>query len=356
VSFPLLFINEGRAVKRTKALKEGSGAVVSIQADKVNAANNGKLVHLSGMASTGEELADPTFAVSSNALKLRRVVEMYQWEEDESSKTDKNVGGSTTTKTSYKYDKVWSDQLIDSNRFNQAAKYTNPTTMAYESQEWVAKDAKLGAFRLSPTLIGKITVTEPLSLERDTTVPEEIDQPVKVQGQGFYIGENPASPTIGDLRIRYEVVPPTTISVVAKQTDENLDRYSTKAGSDILLLESGTLSAKQMFEREHSNNKMLTWILRLVGFVMMFIGFCMLFKPLSVLADILPIFGNIVGAGTALVSVLLAACLSLLTISIAWVFYRPVLGILLLAISGVIIYLLRNRLKEAKPQPQPQLA
>jgi hypothetical protein len=37
---------------------------------------------------------------------------------------------------------------------------------------------------------------------------------------------------------------------------------------------------------------MMTWILRFVGFVLMILGLNMILKPLSVMADVLPIVGS----------------------------------------------------------------
>ena len=48
----LLFWNEGRAVTTARSLAEGAGAVVSVAADKVDPANEGKLVHVSGTVTT----------------------------------------------------------------------------------------------------------------------------------------------------------------------------------------------------------------------------------------------------------------------------------------------------------------
>ena len=102
----LLFLNEGRAVKRAKALDPGSAAVVSVAAASVDPANEGKLVHLTGTATTDEILMDPEFAISAQALHLRRNVEMYQWEQTSESKTEKKVGGGTETTTTYSYRKT----------------------------------------------------------------------------------------------------------------------------------------------------------------------------------------------------------------------------------------------------------
>ena len=58
VAFPLLFWNEGRAVKRYKTLKEGGGAVVSVTSESVDPDNAGKLIHTTGKADTDATLTD----------------------------------------------------------------------------------------------------------------------------------------------------------------------------------------------------------------------------------------------------------------------------------------------------------
>ena len=101
ISFVLLFWNEGRAVKTMKTLKEGKGIVVPIRADKLDPENNGKLVHVTGKATTEEILEDSVFNVSIRAIKLKRVVQMYQWKEVVTSKTKKKLGGGTETVKTY---------------------------------------------------------------------------------------------------------------------------------------------------------------------------------------------------------------------------------------------------------------
>jgi hypothetical protein len=115
-----------------------------------------------------------------------------------------------------------------------------------------------------------------------------------------------------------------------------------------------------MFQQAIASNTTLTWVLRLVGFFIMMIGLATMLKPLSVLADVLPILGDIVGAGTGLIAFLLAALLSFVTIAIAWIVYRPLLGIALLAVAIVIAFAVRAKLKKARAQtklpPLPQRA
>ena len=117
VAIILLFWNEGRAVATAKSLAEGASSVISAPADAVNADNNLKLVHVSGNATTDEVLTDPTFGVSATAIRLGRKVEMYQWNEVKNSSTQKDLGGSNETTTTYSYDQKWSDDPIDSTKF-----------------------------------------------------------------------------------------------------------------------------------------------------------------------------------------------------------------------------------------------
>ena len=106
---PLLFWNEGRTVKTTQALEEGAAnCTVVPSADTVDAANEGKLIHITGTAATEDVLTDELFGgISMKGMRLSRKVEYYQWVEDSKSETKKNTGGSTTTTTTYTYSKKW---------------------------------------------------------------------------------------------------------------------------------------------------------------------------------------------------------------------------------------------------------
>src|SRR5512140_2041012 len=72
VAFPLLFWNEGRAVRTARSLDEGRGAVVTVASDSVQPANEAKLVHTTGRAKTSDTVMDPLLGVSANALRLKR--------------------------------------------------------------------------------------------------------------------------------------------------------------------------------------------------------------------------------------------------------------------------------------------
>lgn len=86
IAIVLLWWNEGNSVKELKKVKEGKAALVEISSETVNAENEGNLVHLSGFATTNDTLADPRFGIEVNAIKLERVVEMYQYKENKKQK------------------------------------------------------------------------------------------------------------------------------------------------------------------------------------------------------------------------------------------------------------------------------
>jgi hypothetical protein len=347
-AFPLLFWNEGRSVKRAKALDEGSGAVVSVSADAVEPSNEGKLVHMSGKAMTSETLSDGQFGISSNALKMKRVVEMYQWEEKKHSDTKKKVGGSEETTTTYTYNKAWSDKVIDSSGFRDPAGHENPGSMPFESMEWSAEKATIGAYTLSPSLLGMINRYEKINVTDSASVPEPLKTEMPLSGGVFYKGTSSA-PGVGDVRVSFHAVYPCGISLVSRQVKDTFEPYTASNGGTIELLELGTSSAEAMFQKAKQSNILMTWLIRLGGFILMFIGLSMIAKPLSVMADVLPIAGTIVGAGTGFVAFAISLVCSLLTIAIAWIIYRPVIGIILIAVAGGAAFLVISKMKGKKP-------
>jgi len=345
ISFPLLFWNEGRAVERYKTLVEGAGAVVSIDVDTVDAANDGALVHASGTARNDVPLRDVEFGVSAPGLKLRRNAQMYQWTETSHSEERKKVGGGTETVTDYQYDLVWDDSLIDSSNFRISEGHQNPSSMLYETREVVADGVSFGAFTLARSQVAKMSGYQDMPLGPETPTPTNLGVVVQRTGSGYYIGD-PAAPQVGDMRISYSVVPSGDYSIIATQTASTFAPYRASAGGTLELVAGGVQSAEAMFETAQAQNTALTWGLRVFGFLLMFMGLGMILRPLSVLADVIPILGNIVAAGTGLIAGLMAAVLSLLTISVAWLFYRPLLGVTLLAVAVALTLLIRSKLRD----------
>jgi hypothetical protein len=353
----VLFWNEGRAVHRAQDLSEGASAAVSVKSDAVDPANNGKLIHFSATTATPQHLADATFSVSpsDNVLKLRRTVEMYQWKEKKTTHKEKNVGGSETTKTTYSYEKVWDNRLIDSSSYKMAG-HSNPGAMPLPSEDFVASPITAGAFQLTGEVIAEINHFEPLPVAAasPTTAPStssaaaSLPEGVKPFSGGYYKGSDPGNPQIGDAKISFSVVKPGPISVIAKQVDGRPTNYLTRNGNKLLEVRAGTLSAPEMFKLAEKENTMWTWIFRLVGYVVVTIGLGAILRPLVVIADILPIMGDLLGMGAFLCSAVMGAVLSVVVIGVGWLFYRPVLGVGLFVVAGLAMFALKRAGKARK--------
>lgn len=330
----VLWWNEGRSVHTAQSLAEGKGAVVSVSADAAKSENNGKLVHMSGQATTDESLSDSEFEVEvTGDLKLQRTVEMYQWKENSKSETRKKIGGGEETVTTYTYEKTWSDDRLDSGDYHDQG-HDNPAFPSFQSQEFVAQKAHVGVFQLGG-LTAQINSFQSLKEDKANT---------QMDGHKVFFGDVP-SPQIGDVRVKWEVVKPCEISLLARQSNDQLEPYRAKAGDEIYRVMMGKQSAEQMFGTMESENNMFTWIARFLGWLFMFIGFCMVLKPFSVLADIIPFFGNLVEMGTGIIAFAASAGISLVVIAVAWIAYRPVIGLGLLVLGGAIVFMVLKKKK-----------
>ncbi len=346
--FPLLFWNEGRAVTTAKSLAEGRGAVVTVPSDRVDAANEGKLVHTTGRAKTTETLADKDFDVSTNAIRLKRKVEMYQWKESSKSETKQKTGGGSETVTTYSYDKEWSSSPNDSSRFKQPSGHENPRAMKAAGAQWEASKVSLGAFTLSASQVASIGGEESLPVAAGAKIPAVLGSGAVVNGGGYYVGSDPQAPAVGDQRVSFSRVGETDLTVVAKQAGNSFEPYRASAGGNVDLQRQGIATADAMFTSAEESNVMLTWVLRGAGWLMLCIGIGLVLRPLSVLASVLPIVGDIIGAGTGMIAFLLGSVFAIITIAIAWIAFRPLLGIAILAVGGALAYGIVHLVRKAR--------
>lgn len=326
----LLYWNESRSVNTYESLKEGAKAVISADAKQINTENEGKLIHITGKARTEEVLQDPEFEVSANALRLKRKAEMYQWRERRETETRKKLGGGSEEVTHYYYEKVWSEERIDSRSFREPTGHENPQ-MPHQSKEYIANQAKLEAFDLPTTLLRDLNVFIPLPIENKQMV---------IFHNTIFLGQNSSDPQIGDMKIEFSQVPTEMqVSTYAQQSNGALAPYVTKRGQAIMRIEPGVRTADEMFKAAQAENEMLTWLLRVVGFVVILIGFTLIFHPLSVFADVIPILGNFVGWTTGIIAFGFAFIVSMVVIAISWLTVRPTLAFLLIG-TGIVVFMI----------------
>jgi len=331
IAIVLLSWNEGRAVTAAAGLKRGLSAITEINAESLNPQNNGKLVYLVGTV-TGVTPAKDNWSglTAAGLLRLQRKVEMYQWLERESETKVNNVGGSQTTQKTYTYVLDWSETLHNSAQFKIPAGHQNPP-MPLKSQAFEASPVKIGVFALDKTLLQDLNNFE--AIQTLTKPPAGY----VIQGNSFYKGANPDQPTVGDMRVTYSAIQAQTYSMAVQQTNGTLTTYhDAKNDYKIALIEPGIVSAQKLFADQASTEKLITWACRIAGFLLLLFGFSLIMGPLSMLVAFLPFLQGLVGAGTFLVALGLSIPVTLVTIAIAWIASRPLIGggILLAAIAA----------------------
>ena len=364
----LLWWNEGRTVRTAKAIGDAASHVESVaDVSKVDASLNGKLIHASAFADTKDTLTDDMFGVREQAIKLDRKVEYYQWVEHSQTKKRDKVGGGEETITTYTYEQKWVDKPVNSAEFKDPQyQSANKVLSEVEEREELAQHVTFGAYTLPESLVGSISGSEPVEVrmtesqrftwdERLHMLRPKVNTEtslVHTSANTVYLGLSPNSPQVGDVRVTFTKVPPADISLIAQVDGSTFKAYRAKNGQSFSRVQMGTVSADEMILQARSENNLWAWVLRLVGVLLIVIGLKGMFGLLPMLFKVLPFLGSIVDAGVGLVSWILGLAWSFIIIAIAWLVFRPIIGIslLVLAIAGI-VFLKRRGKKNEEKQP-----
>jgi hypothetical protein len=353
----LLFWNEGRSVQTARSLDEGLGIVIGADAARIDPQNEGRLIHVSAPLEIAGEVSDSLSGMSAKAVRLDRVIEMYQWVERCESSSKTTVGGAEETVTTCNYTKEWKDSPVSSAGFKRPAGHQNPA-WSLQPQSFNIPSAQLGAFTAGSKVLGQLGDTETLPATQSALEQAKSQlggaRPLSLLDGSIYAASDPLAPQVGDLRISYRIVPGGVISAVAKQTGAELAQYQTQAGDSLLLVGRGNQPAGAMFQKAHEENAFLTWVLRAVGIGGLFIGFALLLGPIATIADVLPPVGAIIRLGTGSAALVLALLLGGFAIGVAWLWYRPLIGLAVLAATGGLVWaLMRRGPARGAPAPSP---
>ena len=378
----MLWWNEGSFVKTRAALHEAHSVTVELGDIDTppDGSKDGKLVHATGPAETRDILKDDIFGISVTAIRLERAVEYFQWVENKSKSKKTNTGGSETETTTYTYKQEWTDKPVNSSEFADSDAHTrnkNSVLIKLDDLTVQATNVTFGAYSLPKFLINSIHGAESLNAdlsddvqaklnqqisptppptdpsaaanpEAEATTPPEPPRMVHPSGNKVYLGRSPDTPAIGDVRVTFTKVPPATVSLLAKLNGKTFEEYIASNGKTVSRLSVGTHSLENMYATAHAENSMLTWILRGAGILGVCIGLALVMAPLQVLASIIPFLGRIIGAGSGLFGLLAGLAWSFLIIALAWLFYRPLIGLLILAVSASCVWLLVSKVRAWK--------
>ena len=406
----LLWWNEGRTVKTEKMLEEVGGSYVEMEnPNKKDASLDGELICGSALATTEDSLSDNQFGVGAKAIALHRRVEYYQWVEESNESSEDKLGGKEVTTTTYTYSKKWVSQPIESSEFKDSAyQNKNMVLTTVEESEQYAENVKFGAYQLNESLIHMISSREGLDLNINEDLLKELDKNAQVAYERFYgvkksakqaveqlaettvlsdsakavadslkavndsiiknavnkkdleyvhlagnvlyFGRVPGSPEIGDVRVTFEKVVPAKVTVMAVVDGDSFKAFKAKNGKRFQRLVMGKKSGDEIIDIEKETNNMLLWVFRIFGVMLVIGGLKGIFGFLETVLKVVPFIANIFGWGVGVVCTILGLVWSLIIIAIAWLFYRPILGITLLVIAGFLTWVFafkgKDKLKE----------
>ena len=182
----------------------------------------------------------------------------------------------------------------------------------------------------------------------------------------LYFGRVPGSPEVGDVRVTFEKVVPAKCTVMAVVDGDSFKPYKAKNGKRFQTLVMGKKSGDEIIDAEKEANNMWTWALRIIGIMIVIGGLKGIFGFLETILKVVPFIAGIFGWGVGLICTVVGIAWSLIVIALAWLFYRPLLGISLLVLAGFLVWVFafkgKDKLKDlaakaknksAQPIPAP---
>lgn len=169
-------------------------------------------------------------------------------------------------------------------------------------------------------------------------------------GNVLYFGRVPGAPEVGDVRVTFEKVVPAKVTVMAVVDGDSFKPFKAKNGKRFETLVMGKKSGDEIIDAAKETNNIILWVLRIIGIMMVIGGLKGIFGFIETILKVVPFIAGIFGWGVGLVCTVIGIAWSLIVIAIAWLFYRPLLGISLLVLAGFLVWVFafkgKDKLKE----------
>ena len=169
-------------------------------------------------------------------------------------------------------------------------------------------------------------------------------------GNVLYFGRVPGAPEVGDVRVTFEKVVPAKVTVMAVVDGDTFKPFKAKNGKRFETLVMGKKSGDEIIDAAKETNNIILWVLRIIGIMMVIGGLKGIFGFIETILKVVPFIAGIFGWGVGLVCTVIGIAWSLIIIAIAWLFYRPLLGISLLVLAGFLVWVFafkgKDKLKE----------
>jgi hypothetical protein len=167
-------------------------AARAVAADRIDPANEGRLVTIGGPLHALQPVRDAQLGVHADAVALLRAVEMLQWHE-------------TCASDACTYKLEWAPAPVDSRAFRDAAGHSNPGAFPFASERFLASELRLGAFGIDPALAveGAPAVAHAVDA---ADLPPNLAATFRVYDGVLLAGAEAQVPTAGDLRVSYRII------------------------------------------------------------------------------------------------------------------------------------------------------
>lgn len=306
---------------------------------------------------TPEVLQDPITKTRGKWLILDTTVAMYQWVEVVDKKTKKNLGGSKTKTRRTRYEKRWSYTPVDSNSFKKREGHINPKMDLRGSKQY-AKKARFGRLDAGQVL-KRFSTTESLKGQQLSKRPavialsRKLQRPIQLGPEEDYLyfsKGSPASPQIGDYRVKVSFLPKTVFSVIGALRPGNslLPYNSEDSDRSSFITLAGKHHPKRLLKKKADGDSTWVFVLRAVGFFIMWLGLSLCLSPIGAILDVVPFLGSVGRFAVGLVTFIIAALISIVTIVIAWIAHRPIVLVLVVGLIGVGLFLYFKKLSEKR--------
>lgn len=105
---------------------------------------------------------------------------------------------------------------------------------------------------------------------------------------------------------------------------------------------AGKVNKKNCLDSVKRAGKAMKWVIRILGWLLLWAGFNALFTPLEVILDIIPFLGPYLGSGATAVmgavNFILTMVVASLLVSVAYMIYHPIIGLLYLSMTtGIVV-------------------
>ena len=363
----VLISNEGNYKMTQDAIKEaGSVVVAADDVNRIDAELEGKLIYGVSKTQTDEIVTDDLFDVAVNAVKLVRKVQYYQLVEEKHTESWTDSDGEEHTRTTYTYEKKWTDEPISSKNFdNSKYRSSNHVLSEIENIEKYADLVNWGAYKLPEFLKTVADGIVPVEMKLSEATKEKWDQLLDLAAAKYtkqaiirekseyihvirtntaHLGADPASPAIGDVRVEINYVPPgRDMSIIAQVQGDTFAKYIANNGKEFFSANNKVVGLEQMLKDERDSNTSTAWALRIMGILLVILSIRLIFKPVTFLFSKIPYLGGVVNGGIAFICTMLGLAWSFVVISLAWLFFRPVIGLAILAAAIAIIWLMKKK-------------